>query len=377
MDHHKSNNEVNGNVYQQYSPTRNSGRVVRGAYSNATSEVQMSQMNMNDTSSTQHQQHQQQLHAPASSSVPSVQLSSSSAHNANFYSHTHPRIRNESSLHPNYKHTITAPISHSNYALDSSQLYDAQTRPNPNPNTNPNTNPFPNKERSETEKDDYNYDDYEIQKDAANETVAMIIHAALFFFLILLFGTLVACILIVGKYGFLTFVFIATIVCATLGIGYFVSSLMDEDRVLKPVRRKIRKMHAIATAVAIQEMKDFHYDMNEHFFMLTNGDADANGDVSGSGSVSVSGDPSGSNDYGRIDEDGNFSFDPQSDASHAQSTTKKRRGPRSKVFGMLVKPFLKKKNGQRFNFSRKKKAKQKESDHVNVRPDSISDHEVI
>ena len=369
MDHHQSNNEVNGNVYQQYSPTRNSARGVRGAYSNATSEVQMSQMNMNDISSTQHQQ--QQLHAPAS--APSVQLSSSSAHNANSHSRTHPRIRNESSLHPNYIHTTTAPISHSNYALDSSQLYDAQTRPNPNPNPNP----FPNKERSETEKDDYNYDDYEIQKDAANETVAMIIHAALFFFLILLFGTLVACILIVGKYGFLTFVFIATIVCATLGIGYFVSSLMDEDRVLKPVRRKIRKMHAIATAVAIQEMKDFHYDMNEHFFMLTNGDANANANSNGDVSVSVSGDPSGSNDYGRMDEDGNFSFDPEGDVSHAQSTKKKRRGPRSKLFGMLVKPFLKKKHGQRFYFSRKKKAKQKESDHVNVGPDSISDHEVI
>lgn len=195
----------------------------------------------------------------------------------------------------------------------------------------------------EEQKDDYHYDDEEIQKDAASEMVAFMIHAALAFFMILFFGALVACILIVGTYGFLTLMLVGSLLCAVLTIGYFVSGLMDEDRVLKPVRRKIRRMHALATAVVVQEMRDFQLDMNEHL-MLTNGDGDGDGD----------------DDYGMMDENGEFSnggiHEHSGEAHHGMPmpTKKKRRGPRSKVFAFLVKPFLKKKNGQKFKFKRKK-----------------------
>ncbi len=190
----------------------------------------------------------------------------------------------------------------------------------------------------EEEKDDYHYDDDEIQRDAADEMVAFAIHVALALFMLLFFGALAACILIVSNYGFLTLVLIACLLCAALTIGYFVSGLMDEDRVLKPVRRKIRRMHALATAVVVQELRDFHLDLNEHL-MLKNGDE--------------------YDDYGMMDENGEFADEEMHQnkeaANNGARTKKKRRGPRSKVFAFIVKPFLKKKNGQKFKFTRKKK----------------------
>ena len=152
----------------------------------------------------------------------------------------------------------------------------------------------------------------------------------------LFFGALVACILIVSTYGFLTFILVSIILFAALSIGYFISKMMDEDKVLKPVRRKIRRMHALATAVVVQELRDFQMDWNEHL-MLTNG----------------GGDEDGADDYGRMDDNGEVH-------AHAgktqQAKKKKRRGPRSKVFGFLVKPFLKKKNGEKFSFKKRKDA---------------------
>jgi len=180
------------------------------------------------------------------------------------------------------------------------------------------------------EKDDYHYDDEEIQKDAADEMVAIMVHIALGFFVVLFFGALVAAIIIVGKYGLLTFIIVSTLMMTALTIGYFVSRMLDQDKVLKPVRRKIRRWHAVATAVVVQEMRDFQLDMNEHL-LLTNGSAHNDED-------SV---------YNVMDENGNVA------GSVTPGMNTKRRKTRSKVFGMLVKPFLKKKKG--FRFGRKKK----------------------
>jgi len=174
------------------------------------------------------------------------------------------------------------------------------------------------------EKDDFNYDDVEIQKDAANELVAMMVHVMLGFFMCLFFGALVVSIVIVGKYGFLTLVLICSLMLIALSLGFFISSLMDKDRMLKPVRRKIRRWHAVATAVVVKEIRDFQLDMNEHL-MLTDGSAQ-------------------DDDYDLMSEDGQM-----------PKPLKKRRGPRSKVFGFLVKPFLKKKDGRRFKFGKKTK----------------------
>ena len=203
----------------------------------------------------------------------------------------------------------------------------------------------------EEEKDDYHYDDEEIQKDAANELVALVVHIALGFFMLLFFGSLMAAILIVGAYGFMTFVLIISLMLMALSIGYFVSIMLDKDRVLKPVRRKIRRWHAVATAVVVQEIRDFQLDLREHL-LLTNGDADEQGE----GGV-----------YNRMNDNG------QVGGSASAGIRTKRKGSRSKVFGMLVKPFLKKKKGHKFRFGRKKKNENEEANDV---PDD-GDHEMV
>ena len=146
--------------------------------------------------------------------------------------------------------------------------------------------------------------------------------------MLLLFGALVISIIIVGKYGFLTLILVCSVMLAASTIGYFMVNLMDKDKVLRPAKRKIRRWHAVATAVVVQEIRDFQLDMNEHL-LLTNGSA--HDDIY---------------EYGMADNNG--------DVAQPTGGKKKRRGPRSKVFKLLVKPFLKKKNGQRFRFRRKK-----------------------
>jgi hypothetical protein len=124
-----------------------------------------------------------------------------------------------------------------------------------------------------------------------------------------------------------------------LTIGYFVSKIMDKDEVLRPVRRKIRRGHAVATAVVIKEIQDFHLDLNEHL-LLTNG--------------TVQEDDMDDRVYEMMNEDGRWN----GQSSSSKKTRGRRGGHRSKVFGFLVKPFLKEKNGKRFRFRKKKKSEE-------------------
>jgi hypothetical protein len=188
------------------------------------------------------------------------------------------------------------------------------------------------------EKEDYNYDDEEIQKDAANEIVAMVVHIAIGFFMILFFGALIVSIFIVSKYGFFTLLIILILMTMALAIGYFVSKIMDRDEVLRPVRRKIKRWHAVATAVVIKEIQDFHLDLNEHL-LLTNGTAFPEDEVD----YPI---------YERMEEEGGWNGGPSG------GRKSRRGGHRSKVFGFLVKPFLKQKDGKRFRFKRKKKSEE-------------------
>ena len=126
------------------------------------------------------------------------------------------------------------------------------------------------------------------------------------FFIIHFFAALVVSALIVGQYGFLVFILVCCLLLLGLTIGYFISKIMDEDRVMRPVRRKIRRWHAIATAVVVNEIKDFQLDIQDHL-LLTNGDT-------GVGIYEAE-------DEGRVDVTGN---------------RKRKNGPRSKIFRMLV-----------------------------------------
>ncbi len=177
----------------------------------------------------------------------------------------------------------------------------------------------------ETEcREDYDYDDEEIQKDAANEVVAFMVYVALAFFLSLFLGTMIFCVFIVGKYGFVTFILVLSVTILVLAICSFVSRLIDDDQVLNPVRRKIRRIHAVATAVIVKELKDFQLDVQNHLLVTYENPHNTH----------------------------------ESDISMPQ----KRRRHRSRMFRLMIKPFLKKKKGSRIiRFGRKKNAGTNES----------------
>ena len=174
--------------------------------------------------------------------------------------------------------------------------------------------------------EDFDYDEEEIQQDAADETVALIVYIALAFFLFLFFIVFITVIIIVGKYGFLVFMIISILFTVVLLFARYLLNLMEEDRVLKPMKRKIRRWHAIATAVVVNEMKNFHLDINDHFLLT----------------------------YDETYDD----KCPSNDNSDGVKNRKQRKIPRSRIFRFIVQPLLKKKNGKRrfMNTKRGKKS---------------------
>mmetsp|Transcript_13732 Transcript_13732/g.15437 ORF Transcript_13732/g.15437 Transcript_13732/m.15437 type:complete len:287 (-) Transcript_13732:79-939(-) len=206
-----------------------------------------------------------------------------------------------------------------------------------------------NVQKDEEDIEDYDYDDEEIQKDAANEAVAFAIYVALAFFLLLFFGATVGAIIIVSDYGFFVFMVICLLMFTMMALGHFIWNMMERDRVLKPMRRKIRRWHAVATAVVVQEMKNFHLDLNDNFLLLTNGVEFENGDD---------------------DTDQGADSTNEKGKHKKKNKHKNRRGPRSKLFGLLVQPLLKKKNRSKFKFSTRSKVKStanpEKPDHVFV-----------
>lgn len=187
------------------------------------------------------------------------------------------------------------------------------------------------------EPDDFDYDDDEIQRDAANEWAALIVHLALGFFLLLFFCCIVFSILVVSQYGFVAFMALTSLVLIVLGLAYFVAITIAEDSIMRPARKKLRRFHAIATAVAINELRNIQLDIYDHL-MLENEVGNSN------------------------DEDVNEISPNQSNSSvqnekDGKSRRKRRRIPRSALFGVIVAPFLKKKKAKKFKFDKKKRGK--------------------
>ena len=194
-----------------------------------------------------------------------------------------------------------------------------------------------NNEHDIIDADDYNYDDEEIQRDAANDTVACIVYLALGFFMVLFFGVTVAIIIIVGKYGFVVCIILSVLLFIVLLLGHIIVHFMEQDRVLRPMKKKMRRWHAIATAVVVNELKNFHLDLNDH--LLLTYDENYQDD-----------------DHYDSDNNGSATNDGKS-RMRWRGGGRRRGGPRSKLFGLLVQPLLKKKNGQaRFPRRRKKNA---------------------
>ena len=193
------------------------------------------------------------------------------------------------------------------------------------PNNGQNTK---NNSKEEDDEEDFHYEDEEIQRDAANEMVAFIVYIALGFFLFLFFGVTVFIFIIVGNYGFFVLLIISVLVLVVLAFGKFLLQTMDKDSVLKPARRKMKRWRAIATAVVVNEIKNFHLDMNDHLLLSYDGNYENDDDA-----CTLAGEDRGK-----------------------RKGKKKRRfeGTRSKIFALVVHPLLVKKNGKR-RFGRENK----------------------
>mmetsp|Transcript_24774 Transcript_24774/g.44870 ORF Transcript_24774/g.44870 Transcript_24774/m.44870 type:complete len:295 (-) Transcript_24774:224-1108(-) len=173
--------------------------------------------------------------------------------------------------------------------------------------------------------DEFHYDDDEIKKDAANIMVTFCVHLSLAFFAALFCGAIFASVVVVSAYGFVTFAAACTLV-GGLGIsGFYVTRLVLNDAKLKPMRRKVKRWQAIATAVIVQEVRDFQADMNAHF-LLTNGP-----------------DPTESSSPPPYDRGHPGEREGPDEDLQPSLKPKKKRG-RSIVFTAVVKPFLKTKH---------------------------------
>ena len=114
------------------------------------------------------------------------------------------------------------------------------------------------------------YTDDDIQKDAANIAVMAVVNVALIFFAGLFLCAVAGSILLMGQFGFVTFTIVLCLVAIVVGTGMWVLQVVDQDRKLRPVKRKMERWQAIAKAVVINEIENFKLDWQEHL-MLTNG----------------------------------------------------------------------------------------------------------
>jgi hypothetical protein len=157
-----------------------------------------------------------------------------------------------------------------------------------------------------------------VTKDAADKIVAMIVHFALAFFVVLAAVASFLAITLVTQFGFLAFMIVFLLLIAVCGIAWFVDHVMQEDAKWKPVRKQIRHWKAVATQVVLNEVRMFQLDWNEHL-LLTDGKSDY--DL-----------------YGDDDDDDDI---PAAISKAAKNKDKPKQNRGKSVLFKLVKPFLK------------------------------------
>jgi len=178
-------------------------------------------------------------------------------------------------------------------------------------------------------------DDEDIHRDIANQIVMCIVHVALAFFCLLFICGVIIAIFVASRYGVVTFAVLAVLLVIMTFIGYFVYKTLNEDKAMKPLRRKIRQWNVIATEALVNELRNFQLDINEHL-LLGNSSSVSHDEGSGGGLADNS-----------VNEIHRAEFMD----SQGQGKTKKRSGARNAIFGFVFKSFLKKKDGRkRFKF---------------------------
>jgi hypothetical protein len=161
---------------------------------------------------------------------------------------------------------------------------------------------------------EFSPDDEEIQRDAANDRVACVVHLALMFFAFLVVAAVALCSVVVAKFGLIAFGLLGMLVLLFASLVAFVNKVLRDDAKLKPVRRQLQRWQALATAVVLQEVRNFQLDWHEHL-LLTDGNVVYENDE-------VTGDDN--------DEDIHATF---------QKAARGKRG-KSIIFRLVVKPFL-------------------------------------
>ena len=191
--------------------------------------------------------------------------------------------------------------------------------------------------QQQEEEYDPHFEDEDIQRDAANEIVAVIVHMALLFFMLLFMGVIIFSIFVVSSYGFVTFTAFGSIVFIIAITSYYcIGQVILNDKTLRPVRKKMKRWQAIATAVVVQEIQQFQIELNEHL-LLTDGTSSFDQD-----------------DTTIDDTLPNQEFNGPN-KSKTQTRQRTKRQGKSILFA-LVKPFIgKKRSKPKFPFGKRKK----------------------
>jgi len=185
-------------------------------------------------------------------------------------------------------------------------------------------------EESLEEREVYHYDDDDIKRDAADSRVAFVVHIALFFFFLIFVVAVAISLIMAAQYGFIVLVAILSLLCLVIPLVYIINKAISDDTKFKPIQRQFRRWQAIATAVVVQEIKNFQLDVNEHL-LLTDGDTD---------------------DY------------QSHSARDGKNKTRKKKGARSFLFGLVKPLFGKKRRGTSFKFGKRKKQEGDDGDYV-------------
>lgn len=144
--------------------------------------------------------------------------------------------------------------------------------------------------------------------DIANRIVTIFLFISLLFFTTLMVITMTVIAITASKYGFILCVFVGCLVTTFVIIGYYVQAKVTEDRIMEPVRRKMKEW-------VVEEINNIRLDMNDHMLL-------------------------------EYDVDEGTHESPVNDASppnnNAQRQKPRRKRARSALFRLLYKPFLKK-----------------------------------
>ena len=213
-------------------------------------------------------------------------------------------------------------------AISSAGMQDLSRTPKPSASADiaPPANILEKEEEDEDEDEDYDqdgqirYTDQDIQRDASSIAVMAAVNVALLFFAGLFACAVAGSILFMGQFGFVTLCLVLFLVGIVGGTVAWIVTIIAGDEKLRPVRRKMDRWQAIAKAVVVNEIVNFRLDMQEHMLLTDGRDC-------------------GDDEEGYYEEMGEAPAATDSVRATNASTDGK---SRSVIFGLLVKPFVKK-----------------------------------